>query len=223
MAEGPRVRTVVVDDSTVVRQGLPLLHPELDVIGAYPTIEPLLAQPHPGLQLVVLDLKLRHDEDREGPRQGVTAIRAVSTLGVPICLYTDERRRLVLAQCLRAGAAGVVHKADPIDDARAAFSAVADGQVTITPSLIGLAELVERRGGLPDLTTRQRQVLAARARGERWSSIAARLFITEGVAREHLATASAKFSQFLRDASPPGDMERALGLAPGDLLDDQGE
>ena len=124
-----------------------------------------------------------------------------------------------MAQCLRAGAHGVVHKSDSDAVTAAAIDGVARGETVITQSLVGLAEVVERRGGLPQLTARQRDVLRARARGERWADIAARLYITEGVAREHMAAVNAKFALYLYGASP-ADMERQLGMAPGDLLDE---
>lgn len=216
---GARVRAVVVDDSTVVRFGLPVMHPELDVVASYPDVEALVVD-RPEADVVILDLKLS-GTGAPGVRQGPAAIVAVRDAGYRICLYTDERRRLVLARCLRAGAHGIVHKSDTVGAAREAFAAVARGETVITQSLVGLAEVVERRGRLPELTTRQREVLAARARGERWSDIAARLFITEGVAREHMAAVNAKLAAYLSGGSP-GDIEHILGLAPGDLLDESG-
>ncbi|MGB8386250.1 MAG: DNA-binding response regulator [Dermatophilaceae bacterium] len=213
----PRPTAVVVDDSRAVQLGLPLMAPDIDFVAAYPDIETLLAD-CPAVDVVVLDLKLA-DGGRSGVRQGPAAIRAVAKAGYRICLYTDERRRLVLAQCLRAGAHGVVHKSDSDAVTAAAIDGVARGETVITQSLVGLAEVVERRGGLPQLTARQRDVLRARARGERWADIAARLYITEGVAREHMAAVNAKFALYLYGASP-ADMERQLGMAPGDLLDE---
>lgn len=215
-----RFSAVVIDDSTVVRFGLPVMHPELDVVATYPDIEQFLVD-RPPVDLVILDLKLASGRERGGVRQGVTAIRAVHAAGYKICLYTDEDRKLVLAQCLRAGARGVVHKSERGMDSLTAFLTVAQGGTVITQSLVGLAEVLERRGGLPTLTPRQREVLARRARGERWADIAHELFITEGVAREHMAAVNAKFARGLHTATP-GDIERVFGITPGDLLDDPG-
>jgi DNA-binding NarL/FixJ family response regulator len=124
----------------------------------------------------------------------------------------------VLAGCLAAGASGIVHKAEPIAALRTAISRVASGEFVITQALVGLAELVERLGELPTLSPRQREVLSARARGESFRSIAQRLFISPRVAEEYMAVVTAKFADFLRDHSA-ADLERLLGLAPGDLLD----
>ncbi len=213
-------RTLVVDDSTVVRFGLPVMHPELDVLKTYSSVDQLLAERLPA-DVVILDLRL-DGPGRPGVLQGTAAVRAVAKLGYTVCIYTDERHRLVLAQCLRAGAKGIVHKSDPAEAASQAFQAVAGGETVVTQSLVGLAEVLDRRGGLPTLTQRQREVLAGRARGERWADIGARLYITEGVAREHMAAVNAKLADFLKDGSP-GDIERLLGLSPGDLLSQQPE
>ncbi|WP_409485692.1 LuxR C-terminal-related transcriptional regulator [Arsenicicoccus dermatophilus] len=210
------LQVVLVDDSVAIRVGLPVMLPQLDFVATLPDVESLAAR-RPLADVVALDLRLVGD-DPHGRLQGSAAVRAVAAMGYRVCLYSDERRRFVLAQCLRAGAHGAVHKSDPAEVVADAFARVAAGETVITQSLVGLAELVDRRGGMPQLTQRQRQVLTARARGESWSSIARRLFITESVAREHLAAASAKFAAYLQGATP-ADLERQLGIGPGDLLD----
>jgi len=212
---GP-VRVAVVDDSVAIRIGLPVMLPDLDVSLTYADAESFLVD-RPDVDVVALDLRLAYDG---GPAQlnGLSAVREVARAGYRACLYSDERRRFVLAQCLRAGALGVVHKADPPEVVADALTRVADGESVVTQSLVGLAELVERRGGLPSVTQRQRDVLAARARGESWGSISRRLYITEGVAREHMTAVTAKFATYLAGASP-ADLEHHLGLGPGDLID----
>jgi DNA-binding CsgD family transcriptional regulator len=112
----------------------------------------------------------------------------------------------------------IVHKSEPLEALATAIHAVAAGQIRITRSLVGLAELAERRDALPCLTDRQRTILSARARGEKFESIARRLFISKKVAEEHWAIVSRKFAGFLRDHSP-ADLERLLGLEPGDIGD----
>lgn len=211
-----RVRVASVDDDTVIRHGLPLLLTNVDVVGSYPGIDGLL-QDAPQVDLVLLDLVLQ-GTGGPGPVQGSAATRAVARAGYPILIYTNERRPAVLVACLTAGARGIIHKAEPIDALETAIIAVADGEVVITQALVGLAELAERRGELPALTDRQRQILAARARGEPFQSIAERLYIARKTAEEHMAVVNGKFADFLRDHSP-ADLERLLGIAPGDVLE----
>lgn len=91
--------------------------------------------------------------------------------------------------------------------------------MSITQSLIGLTELLDRQDTRFDLSPRQRQVVSARARGQHWLDIAAELYITEDTAREHYQAACQKLRAYLEVVSP-GDIERAMGLAPGDILDE---
>lgn len=205
----------IIDDDTVIRQGLPLLLPELRDPLTYGDVETFLAE-RPVVDVVLQDLVLT-GTGRGRPLQGVAAIRR--TAGDDrVLIYTNERRREALAGCLAAGARGVVHKAESLTALRNAITAVAQGEVVITPALVGLAEVVERRGSLPALTARQQAVLSARARGEPFHSIARRLFISKRTAEDHMDVVARKFADYLRSHSP-ADLERLLALGPGDVLD----
>lgn len=211
-----RPRVVVIDDSTVIRGGFGTVHPELEVCATFADVEGFETDPVE-CDVVVLDLLLRGPGSTTSIKQGRAAIRSLRDLGLPVCLYTDERRPLVLALCLRAGANGVVHKSDPPEVAVSAVRDISDGRVAITQSLVGLTELLDRRDARFDLSPRQRQVISARARGQHWYDVAANLFISEDTAREHYQAACQKLRAYLQHASP-GDIERAMGLAPGDVL-----
>lgn len=214
-----RTRVVVIDDSTVIRGGFATVHPEVEVVATYANVEQFEAAPV-ACDVVVLDLLLRGPQGAgASTKQGRAAIRAVRAMGLPVCLYTDERRAIVLALCLRAGAHGVVHKSDQPSVAVGAIEDVRAGTVVVTQSLVGLTELLDRRGARLDLSPRQRQVISGRARGRHWGDIAGELYITEDTAREHYRAACAKLRDYLRHTSP-GDIERAVGLAPGDVLDE---
>ncbi len=213
----PLVRAVVVDDSSIVRDGLAFVQHRVHIIAAYSSVEAVLAD-LPVADLIILDLHLRALGDAP-VLQGRAAVSALVAAGYSVCIYTDERRRLVLASCLRAGASGIIHKSDSSDDAADAFVRVALGETVITPALVGLGEILDRRGGLPELTARQRQVLSGRARGESWGDLCARLYITDATARAHMRAVNAKIAAYF-EGTTPGDIERHLGLAPGDLFDD---
>jgi len=135
-----------------------------------------------------------------------------------VLIYTNERRREVLAGCLAAGAHGVVHKSEPLPAIVEAAQAVAGGQIVITTALTGLAEVVQRRGRLAALSPRQLEVLHGRARGESFKSIGARLYIAPKTAEEYMSEVNRRFAEYLRDHSA-ADLERVLGVGPGDLLD----
>lgn len=206
----------LVDAETVSREGLPLLVPELRFVATFDSTESLLAA-RPAADVVILEMHLGGTGGRP-VSQRTEAVRSVVEAGYRTCLYTSERNRHLLVACLVAGASGIVHKAEPLDALTTAVLAVAQGRVVITQALVGLAELAERRHLLPSLTQRQRQILSARARGEKFESIGRRLFITKKVAEEHWSIIAKKFAEFLHDHSP-ADLERLLGLEPGDLVD----
>lgn len=125
-ALAPRLRVAIVDDDTVIRDGLPLLLHDSDIVGRYSDIDELLLDT-PTVGVVLLDLVLT-GTGRSGIRQGASGIRAVKDAGYRVLIYTNERRRAVLASCLAIGARGVVHKAEPIRALETAIAAVANDQ-----------------------------------------------------------------------------------------------
>lgn len=204
-----------VDQDTIVREGLPALLGSV-LCRSYPSVEALLDD-RPDADVVLLDL-LHHGQEQGTHVGGAAAVQAAVQAGYPVVIYTNERRLEVLAGCLALGARGVVHKSESLSVLEEATSAVAGGAVHVTNALVGLAELVERSGSLPSLSARQRQILSARARGESFRSIAERLFISRKTAEGHMETVSAKFAEYLREHSP-ADLERLLGIGPGDVFD----
>lgn len=218
-AEGSSARALriaVVDDDTVVREGLAALLPDHEVAVRYANVAGLLEE-RPDVHVVVLDLHLA-GADGGSSVHGAAGVTSVSAAGYRVLIYTNERRRLVLAGCLAAGARGIVHKTEPLEAVSQAVTAVERGEVVITPALVGLTEVIERHGELPTLSPRQRQVLAGRARGETFRRIARTLGISEKVAHEYMGDVTAKFADYLRSHSP-ADLEQHLGIGAGDLLD----
>ncbi len=219
------LRVACVDDDTLIRLGFASNMPGIDRVFVYDSLEPLLADP-PQVDLVVLDLWLHAGADprNTGPvLQGARAVEAVARLGYPVLVYTNERRRHVLAGCLAAGAQGVVHKSEPLEAVTSAIRTVAAGGGVVTAGLAGLAEAVERRGELPTLSPRQLEVLRGRARGESFKAIGARLFISPKTAEAYMGEVSKRFADFLQTHSP-ADLENYLGVGVGDLLDpDEGD
>lgn len=215
-------KVVIIDDGSQSRETFQLAYPALNVVGAYPNVEKFLAAPLTDLDLIVLDLHLSTGYGNDGILQGPRAIKELMAYDIPICLYTDERRVLVLAQCFSAGATGLVRKCGTLQDNQRDFLTVVGGTPVIPGSLVGLAETLARRRRLPSLTDKQVAVLAARARGETWDGLARRLGISTTTASDRLAAVMQKMYWYLNDiglspGAPPADVERVLGLAPGDL------
>lgn len=216
LPETERPTAVVVDDATVIRQSMPALLPAFDVVGAFPRVETLIAE-RPHADLVILDLHLVNST-QPSARQGVAAVRAVVEAGYRACVYSQEERRFVLAACLAAGATGIVSKSEPVEAAQAMFLDAMAGQIVVPQAIISLMELLVRRDCITILGERQRQVLAGRARGLTYAELSRTLFLSESTLRGHWRDLTLVIAQYLQ-ATTPAEIENALGLGPGDLLD----
>lgn len=211
-----RPTAVVVDDATVIRESVPLLMTEIDVVGRYAGVEQMLDD-LPEADVVILDLHLSNASQPD-VRQGIAAVRAVVAAGYRVCVFTQEERRFVLAACLAAGASGVIAKSAGTAETQEAFTAVAGGEVVMPQALIGLVEVLVRRNNLTILSERQRQVLSGRARGFTYAELGEQLFLSESTLRGYWATVTESVAQYLQNATP-SDIEHALGIGPGDLLE----
>lgn len=154
------------------------------------------------------------------PRIGVAAVRAVCEAGYRALVYTSGDNRVVLASCIAAGAVGVIHKVDSSAAAADAVSRALAGEIILTSSLVGLAEILDRQQLLPQLTKRQRQVLAGLARGDLHKWVARDLGIAQKTVDEHWDTVKRKFAERLRGLSA-GELQRILGLGPHNFLGDR--
>lgn len=212
-----RTRIALIDDLPVVRSGFAITHPGLAVVRTYPDSESFLHD-SPAVDVVLADLKLATGA-AASVRQGRNAIRAVAAAGYIVCIYTEETRNPVLALCLRSGAHGITHKYDSPADTTDNVDRVAAGGFVVSSSLVGVAELLQRHGKLPEITDKQRQVLRLRARGIGWADIADQLYIGVAAAHNRMDAVNEKFAHYLQ-SSTPADIEREFGLGVGDLLDD---
>lgn len=81
---------------------------------------------------------------------------------------------------------------------------------------MGLAELLDRHQAFPELTTRQ-QVLSARARGESFTQLATRLYISVDTAKDHIQAVNRHLACYLQGATA-AELAHQLRIAPGDLV-----
>lgn len=209
-------RVVVVDDATVIRESFTALMPQLRVVDTYPRVEELLAAA-PEVDVVVLDLHLVNSAQPD-TRQGVAAVRALVAEGYRVCVFSQEERPFVLAACFAAGASGIVSKSTSTAQAQQAFIEVADGSIVVPQAVIGIAEVLVRRDSLTILGERQRQVLAGRARGLTYAELSKQLYLSESTLRGYWREVTLAVSRHLQETTP-ADIERILGLGPGDLLE----
>lgn len=207
---------ILVEDATAIRLGLPALLPDITFTAAFARVEEALRD-RPSADVVVLDLHLANGGQQDAA-QGVAAVADLVAAGYRVCLYTQEERRFVLAACMAAGARGLIRKSAPLPEAAEAIAQVAAGRVVIPQALIALTELLVRRGSLTILSPRQRQVLAGRARGQTYTELSRTMHLSESTLRGYWHDLTAIVADHLQQTAP-ADIERCLGLAPGDLLD----
>lgn len=190
-------RIILVDDHPVFRNGLRALLQAsgIDVVGEAATgadAVDLSAQLTP--DVVLMDLGLPDMSGVEAIAQIVAARPATRVL--VISLYQDDGS---VETALRAGARGYVVKDAPAEEVVAAVQAVASGSAVIGGSLAGrLADLVRGRDGeipeedFPNLTSRERQILALVAKGLTNSAIAERLGLSGKTVANYVSVILAK-------------------------------
>jgi DNA-binding NarL/FixJ family response regulator len=218
------VRTLVVDDHPIMRQGLTAMltaTPDFEVVG----------QASDGVEAVELAAELRPDlvlMDLRMPRlDGVAAteavLRDVPTARV-VVLTTYESDDAILG-AVEAGASGYLLKAAPEEELLAGLRSVVAGQVALAPSmaalLVGRARRTEALGtgtgagasarteadgtGASPLSPRETQVLVLVAEGCSNREVGLRLFVGEATVKTHL--------QHVFEKLGVGDRTRAVTLA----------
>jgi two-component system response regulator NreC len=193
-----KIRVVVVDDHTLMRQGLVGLldeSPDIVVIGqagdaatALDVIE--AAKP----DVVLMDVGLPGVSGLE-----LTARVKRSVPDTQVLVVTMYEREDYLFEALRAGASGYVLKGADINDLLNAVRTVAQGETYLYQSLTGklVADYLSRiddgadRKGYEGLSEREREVLSLIAEGLTTAQIADKLFLsphTVQTHRDHLMT-----------------------------------
>ncbi|WP_242906144.1 response regulator [Actinomadura terrae] len=216
-------KILVVDDQTVVREGLVLLLellPGIEVAGSAGDGEAALAlvgELRP--DVVLMDLRM--------PRvDGVAATRLIKQAHpevevVVLTTYADDES---IFAALRAGARGYLTKDAGAEEIARAVAAVRGGAAQLDPAVqrrlveaVAADERPARRGGrggdLPDgLTRREAEVLALIARGRSNAEIAGDLFISEATVKTHINNLFAKAN--LRDRAQAVTYAFKHDLAP---------
>jgi len=192
------IRVLLVEDQALVRAGLRMVidsQPDLMVVGeaadgASGVDQAQAVRP----DLVVMDVQMP-------ALNGIEATGRILALPAPprvVVLTTFDLDEYAVA-AIRAGASGFLLKASPPEEMLAALRAVYSGDAVLAPSttrrlLDQLAPAFDPNAMrlVATLTTREREVLVAMARGWRNAEIAERLYVAEGTVKTHVGQILAK-------------------------------
>jgi DNA-binding NarL/FixJ family response regulator len=176
------IRTLVVDDHHVVRQGLVALlkvMPEIEIVG----------EASDGVEAIELHRRLRPDitlMDLQLPKLGgvaaITKIRAENPAARFIVLTTFDGDEDIF-RSLQAGAKAYLLKGMTVDDLLSTIRAVHAGKTSISPAI---AEKLADRMATQDLTVRELDVLERIVAGRANKEIASDLSISEATVKTHV-------------------------------------
>ncbi|MFS3128344.1 response regulator [Nocardioides sp. Bht2] len=198
-------RVLLVDDQDLVRSGLRrILRPRdgFEVVAECVDGDQVLATlDEHEVDVLVLDLRMKRVSGIEV--LGLLAARDQAPPALVLTTFDDDE---LLSAALRAGAAGFLLKDSPAEDLIRAVEVVAAGGYWLDPLVTGRVLATYReapraatRSEAELLTTREREVLVALARGRTNSEIAAELVISELTVKSHVGRIFAKLG--LRDRS----------------------
>lgn len=200
------IRIVVADDHPIVRGGIVALlsgAEDLDVVGeAADGVEAVALAASTVPDVVLMDLRMpRLDGD------GATAQILAANPSVRVVILTTYDSDPSILTAIEAGASGYLLKAAPQEEILAGIRSVARGEIVLAPAI---AALMVQRARAPQLTTREREVLALVAQGRSNPQIAAELFLGEATVKTHLLHAFEKLGVSDRTRAVTRAME--LGL-----------
>ncbi|HEY7955794.1 MAG TPA: response regulator transcription factor [Polyangia bacterium] len=196
MSTVPRVRVLLVEDHTIVRQGLRALlgtSPDLEVVGeAKDGVEAVRLAGDLQPDVVVLDLSLPALHGTEALRRIKAGTRAKV---VVLSMHSSPE---VVARARDAGCDGYVVKGGDVAELARAIRDALAGEPYFSPEVRGTSGAEAISDPLGRLSSREREVLALIAEGGTNKSIAAKLGISVHTVNAHRVNLMAKLD--LHDA-----------------------
>ena len=221
------IRVAIVDDQTLVRQGirsLLALSPEIEVVAEGEDGDDALAIVAAGdVEVLLLDLRMPR-------RDGIAALEAMRDRGdtVPVLVLTTFDDDELVLRALRAGARGYLLKDVTLDQLIGAVRTLASGGTLLQPALTDrLLRAVSGRAAevagfeRPEpLTGRELDVLRLVAAGLSNNEIASALHLAPGTVKNHVTAVLLKLG--VRDRTRAVLRALDLGLLEGPPSDGSG-
>jgi DNA-binding NarL/FixJ family response regulator len=191
------IRVLVVDDHTLFRDGLSAILmtvPDIDVVGEAGTGQEAVAQAESlAPDVVLMDISMPDLNGIEATQQ-ILAVKPDT--GIIMLTMLEDNDSLFAAMC--AGARGYILKGADKAEVLKTIRAVADGDALFGPAIAtrltaffqnskGAAPQSEIISPFPDLTDREREVLALIAAGENNQEIAQQLHISAKTVSNHIS------------------------------------
>ncbi|HET9848503.1 MAG TPA: response regulator transcription factor [Candidatus Dormibacteraeota bacterium] len=186
---------LIVDDHTVVRQGLRFLlqqEPDIEIVGEAADGSQAIGMVRDDVPAVVLLDLLMPNTD------GLTALREIKRISpaTQVVILTSHQGDDQLFDAIKAGAISYVLKTAGVDAIVGAVRAAARGESVLDPSVAAkvLQEMRRRRDHDPvdQLSPREIDVLTALARGRSNREIAKELSIGEETVKTHVSNILSK-------------------------------
>jgi DNA-binding NarL/FixJ family response regulator len=186
------IRTLIVDDQSMVRAGLRMLLsqvPDIDVVAeAGNGLEAISQAARFGPDVVLMDIRMPELDGLEATRRILDADPAARVL-----ILTTFNLDDYVYEALRAGASGFVLKDEPPEQLIAAVRTVAEGDALLSPSVTRsvISHFSRKRHQAPPravetLTARELEVYRLIASGMSNAEIGRALFISDTTVKTHV-------------------------------------
>ncbi|MFO7682366.1 MAG: response regulator transcription factor [Chloroflexota bacterium] len=193
-----QIQILIADDHTLFRDGLKALFgsvADTAVIGEAATgIEAISLAEKLQPDVVLMDIQMPGSNGIEATRQ---IVRTSPHIGVIMVTMFEDDDSVFAA--MRAGARGYVLKGEDQEEMLRTIRAVARGEALYSPGIAARLQkffMASQNGtpapAFPDLTEREREVLALLAQGYNNNDIAQRLYISQKTVRNHCSNIFSK-------------------------------